>query len=556
MICYLYPKPIFLLFSNDVPTLLYYAQIPATVIALLLGFYVFWNGRNLLLNRLLFLITILFSLWTFTTHIVWAGNDGGLFAFVWPFYDLILSFIVIFCIYFIYVFLTKEDVRLRLKIIFLALLAPVLFLATTNLNISGFNITNCDAFDFEWFPFKLYCILLGVLAIVWIFVLLIRRYRIATPDFKKQIVLMGTGMELFLFLFFIWTNLTYYLTDIGVLTDSRLELYGMIGMVIFIIFISILIVRFKAFNGKLFATQAFVVALNILIVSQFFFIKATTSLVLNAITLVLCFFISILLVKSVKKEIEQKEKLQVLDLQLENANEKLKSLDKLKTEFLSLASHQLRSPLTAIKGYTSMLLDGDYGQIGDKQKEAIDRVLQSSKHLTVVVEDLLDVAKIEQGGMQYIMETFDFEKTARDLETDLSITAKKKGLDFSFENDNKMPYLVNGDMEKLRQVILNLTDNSIKYTKEGSIKIKLTKDEEKKKIRLVISDTGIGIAPEIKDTLFQKFARGDGGKMNTTGTGLGLYLAKQIVEAHKGLVWAESMGIGKGSTFFVELDVA
>ena len=102
MICYLYPKPIYLLFSHDVPALLYYAQVPATIIALLLGFYIFWNGKHLLLNRLLLLISVLFSLWIFTTLIVWAGNDGGLMAFIWPFYDLILSFIVIFCIYFIY----------------------------------------------------------------------------------------------------------------------------------------------------------------------------------------------------------------------------------------------------------------------------------------------------------------------------------------------------------------------------------------------------------------------------------------------------------------------
>ena len=104
MICYLYPNPIYLLFSNDVPALLYYAQIPATIIALLLGFYIFWNGRKFLLNQLLFLITILFSLWTFGTLLVWAGNNGSLFAFIWPFYDLILGLIAIFCIYFICVF--------------------------------------------------------------------------------------------------------------------------------------------------------------------------------------------------------------------------------------------------------------------------------------------------------------------------------------------------------------------------------------------------------------------------------------------------------------------
>ena len=172
-----------------------------------------------LLNRLLFLIAVLFSLWTFTTLIVWAGNNGGLMVFIWPFYSLILSFIAIFCIYFIYVFLTKKDVELRLKIIFLALLAPVLILATTNFNISGFNITNCDAFDFEWFPFKFYCTLLGVLAMIWILVVLIHAYRKAQPGFRRQIALMGTGIELFLFSFFGMEFLATYLTKIGLLPN-------------------------------------------------------------------------------------------------------------------------------------------------------------------------------------------------------------------------------------------------------------------------------------------------------------------------------------------------
>ena len=242
---------------------------------------------------------------------------------------------------------------------------------------------------------------------------------------------------------------------------------------------------------------------------------------------------------------------------LQDANEKLKSLDKLKTEFLSLASHQLRSPLTAITGYTSMLLDGSFGKMDDKQKEAIDRVFQSSRHLTSVVEDLLNVTKIEQGGMQYVMSHFDFKKTAEDLAKDLSVTAEKKGLKLSFETDKKEPYTANGDMEKIRQVILNFIDNSIKYTATGSIQVILSKKDNDKKIRLSIKDTGMGMTPEIKEKLFQKFSRADGSKMNASGSGLGLYLAKKIIEeGHHGIVGVDSDGPDKGSTFWMELDEA
>lgn len=250
------------------------------------------------------------------------------------------------------------------------------------------------------------------------------------------------------------------------------------------------------------------------------------------------------------------KKLNELADKLSDANEQLKSLDKLKTEFLSLASHQFRSPLTAINGYTSMLLAGDFGPVTDKQKEMIDRIFESGRHLAKVIEDFLNVSKIEQGGMKYTMAPFDMEKAARDLAADLSITAEKRGLTLSFETDGKGPYTVNGDMEKIRQVMLNLVDNSIKYTKEGSIKVRLEKTDDGKKILWSVADTGMGIPPEIMKTLFQKFARGEGAKMNTSGSGLGLYLAKTIAEAHRGRVWAESAGAGQGSVFSLELEAA
>lgn len=238
---------------------------------------------------------------------------------------------------------------------------------------------------------------------------------------------------------------------------------------------------------------------------------------------------------------------------LNDANEKLESLDKLKTEFLSLAAHQLRSPLTAIRGYSSMLLDGSYGTFDEKQKEAINRVFESSTHLSKVVEDLLNVSKIEAGGMKYEMAPFDMEKAAKDLATDLSITAEKKGLKLNFTTDGKTPYTVNGDMEKIRQVVLNLIDNAIKYTMAGSVTVSLTKNTSINTIKLSVTDTGMGISPDEKEKLFQKFARGAGGKTNTTGSGLGLYLARQIVEAHGGHIVIDSPGVGQGSTFSLEL---
>lgn len=239
--------------------------------------------------------------------------------------------------------------------------------------------------------------------------------------------------------------------------------------------------------------------------------------------------------------------------ELQEANEKLKSLDKLKSEFISLASHQLRTPLTAIKGYTSMILDGDYGPVTDKLKVVVDRVMKSSMNLSVMVEDFLNVSKIEQGGMKYEKVKFDLSEVTSAVSKDLAMIAENKGLKFSYTED-KGSHLVFADKEKIRQVILNFIDNSVKYTAKGSIECSLT--NEKGKVRFAVKDTGMGMTPETKITLFQKFARGQGGKVNTTGSGLGLYLAREIVAAHEGNVGVDSPGLEKGSTFYVELGEA
>jgi signal transduction histidine kinase len=169
-----------------------------------------------------------------------------------------------------------------------------------------------------------------------------------------------------------------------------------------------------------------------------------------------------------------------------------------------------------------------------------------------IVEDLLNVSKIEQGGMKYEMAPFDLNEVASDMTKDLSINANNKGLKLNFLSDGVKNCIVNGDKEKIRQVVLNFIDNSLKYTKEGEVNVKVEKVGDK--VVFSVKDTGMGMTPEIKATLFHKFARGEGSRMNTGGSGLGLYLTKEIAEAHRGRVYVQSEGAGKGSTFYLELN--
>lgn len=551
MICYLFSEPTYFFFSPDVPSLLYYAQIPATVVALLVSFYAFWNGRQFLLNKLLFVISILFSLWTISTLIAWTNIHGHFIAFVWSFFSLILGLISIFCIYFIYVFLNKKDITAKIKMILLALIAPILLLAPTYLNLSGFNITNCDAFDFEWFPFKAYGTFLGILAMAWILVLLIRQYRISTYDFRRQIILMGTGIELFLFSFFGMEFLATYFTRIGILPDSALELYGLFGMVIFMIYISILMVRFKAFNVKLIATQALVWGLVILIGSQFFFIKTQINFVLNGFGFLASIILGQYLIKSVKKEIQQKEELIKLTINL-------RALIKQRESLVHLVTHKVKGSFTRTKFIFAGILDGTFGQISPEIKKVAQQGLDFDNGGIQTVDLVLNVANIQNGLIKYDMKPIDFKDIVIGIAEEKKLAAENKGLKIETEIKDGS-YQTTGDTFWLKEVVNNLIDNSIKYTKEGKITVELENiiKDGANKILLSIKDTGLGITEEDKKNLFTEGGRGkDSVKVNVDSTGYGLYTVKLIVDAHKGHVSAESEGPGKGSQFYVELPVA
>ena len=246
------------------------------------------------------------------------------------------------------------------------------------------------------------------------------------------------------------------------------------------------------------------------------------------------------------------EALARLSAELETTNERLKELDHLKSEFVSIASHQLRSPLTAIKGYASLLLEGSFGTTAAGVKEAVQKIFDSSVLMVSSVEDFLNVSRIEQGRMTYKMTDFDVSGLAKTVVEELLPVAQKKKLSLSFSSVGECR--VHADKGKIKQVIENLVDNAIKYTRHGSVRVSVTKDMRARTVHLAVSDTGVGIPAEARGQLFGKFSRAkNANSANVSGTGLGLYVAKQLVEAHKGKIWVESTGEGKGSTFFIEL---
>lgn len=312
------------------------------------------------------------------------------------------------------------------------------------------------------------------------------------------------------------------------------------------------ILRHQLFNVKIIATQLITFILWVSIFVRMMFSTSVKEQFADGILFLISIVLGLFLIKSVKNEVKNREQIEALAKELEGANEHLKELDQQKSEFVSMASHQIRGPLAAMRGYASMLLEGDFGPMEPGVKDSVDKIYQSTKDLVVLVGDYLDVSRIEQGRMKYEFTQFDLKETVSTLITEYKPNFDKAKLTVSFDFDPG-EYFVDADQGKIKQVIGNLIDNSIKYTPTGGIHLWL-KRKGADKIQICISDTGVGIDPAVLPRLFEKFTRApDASKTNIIGTGLGLYVARKMIEAHNGRVWAESAGQGKGSTFFIEL---
>jgi len=234
---------------------------------------------------------------------------------------------------------------------------------------------------------------------------------------------------------------------------------------------------------------------------------------------------------------------------LQIVNHKLKKLDAQKTEFLSIASHQLRTPLAAIRGYVDLMIDGSYGETSDKQKDVIGKIHGSLEGLIELVGQLLSVSRIESGKTNVEIESMNLVPICREVADFLSVKAKESGLELTCEVKELPPVL--GDVSKVKEVMMNLTENALKYTDTGTVAIGFI--EEPKFIRVEVRDTGIGLSKENIEKLFQKFSRVESSTVDHTGTGLGLYVCKRLVDAMGGEIWVESPGLGKGSTFIFRL---
>lgn len=230
-------------------------------------------------------------------------------------------------------------------------------------------------------------------------------------------------------------------------------------------------------------------------------------------------------------------------------------IEKMKTEFVSVAAHQLRTPLSAVKWILRMIIDGDLGPMPQNQKEFLERTYKSNERMIKLVNDLLNVSRIEEGRFLYNLKSASLDKIIKTAVSNFSSEAAKKGLQLEYKGaKSKLPN-IKMDTEKITVAIQNLIENAINYTKTGGIGISVEFLKKDNNILFTIKDTGIGIPQTQQKRVFNRFFRTTNAlKTETEGTGLGLFIAKNIIEAHGGKIWFESKE-RKGSTFFFTLPV-
>ena len=455
--------------------------------------------------------------------------------------------------YFIYAFFRNSFPPFKTELGIFAIFLPVIIFGHTKLNLLGFDFTDCarNAVEGPLWQYYAYGFELVFVACILVVALAEIKMRRKQGGQVREAVLVSIGI-LALLLSFSFGSIVGSFS-----ANWEVSQVGLFGMPVFVALLGYILVRYQTFQIKLLATEALMAGQLILLFSLLSVRTIESAQVIAIITILFFATLGVLLIKSVRSEVTQRQKIELLADSLEETNERLKIVDQQKSEFVSIASHQLRSPLTAIRGYTSMMLDGNFGNAPEKMREPIERIHESAKLMALSIEDFLNVSRIESGNIKYENSDFNLAEQATHIVDDLRPEATKAGLLLLFKSNLTRNGIAYGDPGKTQQILHNLINNSMKYTQKGTITVYAHDDKKLGILSIEIIDTGIGISKETLEGLFQKFTRArNANHVNINGTGLGLFVARAMARAMKGDITVHSEGEGKGSRFVLTLPLA
>ncbi len=521
---------------------LYSHLIPA-VATLILGLFAYLRAESRLKAGLFFCFSLVFAAWLIGDLVVWTADSYYLVAALWAPLDLIEISFFLLLFAFVYADLFPETLP-RWFNPTLILVAGIPFALTIlGQSVLEFNQPQCEMLNNRFL--ENYKLLVEAAVIFATLILGVARIIATRNNRSEQVRVALIAFSVFLFMG-IFGGSEYIANTTYV---YEINLYALFSLPIFVLMLTAAIANFGTFKlGEAGVRVLFYVFL-LLAGTQFFFVQNVTGFLLASMSFAVVLTLGFLLFRVSEREIHQRELIQKQEQELEVVNKQQEGL-------LHFISHEIKGYLTKNEAGFSSITSGDYGEVPAPLKTMSESALQDTRKGVDTIMNILDASNLKKGTVTYTNKPFDLCVATQDIVSDLQPSAREKNITMSFNKLAGEKCAIVGDEEKIRRhVIRNIIDNSIKYTPHGEITVGL--ESLPRAIRLTVSDTGVGITPEDMRHLFTEGGRGTNAvKVNVHSTGYGLYIAKAIVEAHGGKIWAESEGKDKGSRFIVELPVA
>jgi len=527
-----------------------YISIFILTLTLLLGIIVLAHGPKKRVNQVFTLLAFAFASWIFTNLMIdilmtkKAIFLWGRLAIIGPF------FIPVLLTYFFSLFPKQNNNTRKQELLMIAILAIIAIIGMAFIP-TKFNIENVDINKNipEFRIGTLYIVLFFTLIISAAFSIYIafKKFKLLNRKEKIQILLIIAGIILAI----VSGTLTHIILVIIFDFQKLTNIGSSISALFIVAFTAFAIVKYSSFNINLIFAEIFILIILILLSFETMLSRNIAELIIRLIIFVSALLISYFLIRSIILETERKKEIQNLANQLENANKELKKLDQLKDDFLHIAVHEINTPIASILGYLSLILDEKIAKVDQKAENYLQRIYTSSKRLANVVTDFLNVVRIEGGRIKLNLVFTNLELLIKEVVEECENKAKEKNNKIIFKNLTGEQPKIEIDRDKIKEVLINLIDNAVKFTEEGVIEIELNKTENN--IIISVKDNGKGIPSDKIKHIFDKFYQVETPyTRENRGTGLGLYIAKSIIELHDGEIQIESE-LGRGTKFVIFL---
>lgn len=528
---------------------LFFVAIPCAFMAVFVLIKEFKERKSTPMIWVALLLSI--ALWGFGMYKIGTATDQFNAYFWWRIAEIGVILIPVLLTHFVISYLGLNR-KIFLAIFYLLTFIYLFFNFYTGFFIKDLYFAFGEFYYIVKTPLYSIFICIFIASVLYILFELIKSYNKAKGEMKSQIKYLiwvfAVGFSGGITSYFPVYNINIYPIWNGLITIS-------------VILVTYIIYKHHFMDIRIIATELFASLLVIMSINPIFEARGIWDILLKILYFIVTLVFAILLIRSVLQEVRRREEMETLNKklnqatkELSKANQELKRLDESKSEFLSISSHQLRTPLTIIKGYSSMLMEGNFGKLSKPVKDSVSKIFISTERLIGLVESLLNISRIEAGRIDFTIESVDLTAITKSMVNDFQEKAKARKLKLAFQSKEKMPKVL-ADAQKIKDVVSNLLDNAIKYTKKGEIMVGL--HQEGQSVVFTSQDTGIGLDVDDIGRLFNKFTRGkDSSKVNTEGTGLGLYYARVLVENMGGRIWVESPGKDKGSKFSFSLPLA